>query len=299
MGETLERLVLNGLTKKYRNQLVLDGIDLEIAEPGILALVGPNGVGKTTLLNCITNLLRPDAGSIRIMGKSNQNPKVFKELAYLQDNSVLFDYLTGYDHLKYIRDVHKLPKKRIQEVAKYVGMESYLKKKVGDYSLGMKQHLLLAISILPQPKVILLDEPLNGLDPSSAILMRKILGELANDGATILLSSHNLAEVDKLTNKVLFLKDGKLTLVDTSEHERTVYRLRVANSERAFALIQGYGEKTWSDKSLIHVETKSHHLAPILALLHEEGITVLDMDKVTSGSETLYEEIFHKGEVDV
>jgi ABC-2 type transport system ATP-binding protein len=119
MGETLERLVLDGLTKKYKNQLVLDSIDLEISAPGIWALVGPNGVGKTTLLNCITNLLRPDAGSIRIMGKSNQNPKVFKELAYLQDNSVLFDYLTGYDHLKYIRDVHKLSKEKILEVAKY------------------------------------------------------------------------------------------------------------------------------------------------------------------------------------
>ncbi|WP_233260435.1 AAA family ATPase [Paenisporosarcina sp. OV554] len=163
----------------------------------------------------------------------------------------------------------------------------------------MKQHLLLAISILPQPKVILLDEPLNGLDPSSAILIRKILGELASEGATIVLSSHNLAEVDKVTNKVLFLKDGKLTLVDTSEHERIVYRLRVVNSESGFALIQGYGEKTWFDKGLIHVETKTHHLAPILALLHEEGITVLDMDKVTSGSETLYEEIFHKDEVGV
>lgn len=262
MGEELERLVLNGLTKKYKNQLVLDSIDLEISAPGIWALVGPNGVGKTTLLNCITNLLCHDAGSVRIMGKSNQNPKVFKELAYLQDNSVLFDYLTGYDHLKYIRDVHKLPKNRIQEVAIYVGMESYLKKKVGDYSLGMKQHLLLAMAILPQPKVILLDEPLNGLDPSSAILMRKILGELASNGATIILSSHNLAEVDKVTTKVLFLKDAKLTLVDTSEHERIVYRLRVANSEKAFELIKEYGEKTWFDKGLIHVETKTHHLAP-------------------------------------
>ncbi|MGB5947452.1 ABC transporter ATP-binding protein [Paenisporosarcina sp.] len=299
MGEELERLVLNGLTKKYKNQLVLDSIDLEISAPGIWALVGPNGVGKTTLLNCITNLLCHDAGSVRIMGKSNQNPKVFKELAYLQDNSVLFDYLTGYDHLKYIRDVHKLPKNRIQEVAIYVGMESYLKKKVGDYSLGMKQHLLLAMAILPQPKVILLDEPLNGLDPSSAILMRKILGELASNGATIILSSHNLAEVDKVTTKVLFLKDAKLTLVDTSEHERIVYRLRVANSEKAFELIKEYGEKTWFDKGLIHVETKTHHLAPILALLHEKGITVLDMDKVTSGSETLYEEIFHKDEIGV
>lgn len=299
MGEELERLVLNGLTKQYKNQLVLDSIDLEISAPGIWALVGPNGVGKTTLLNCITNLLRPDAGSIRIMGKSNQNPKVFKELAYLQDNSVLFDYLTGYDHLKYIRDVHKLSKEKILEVAKYVGMESYIKKKVGDYSLGMKQHLLLAMAILPQPKVILLDEPLNGLDPSSAILMRKILGELASNGATIILSSHNLAEVDKVTNKILFLKDAKLTLVDTTEHERIVYRLRVANSELAFELIKEYGENTWFDKGLIHVETKTHHLAPILALLHENGLTVLDMDKVTSGSETLYEEIFHKVEVGV
>lgn len=185
---------------------------MEIDTPGIWALVGPNGVGKTTFLNVLTNLIPATSGTVHLVGKSNKDYTVFKEVSFLQDNTVLFDYLTGYDHLKYVCDVHRLKKQRIQEVATYVGMTAYLQKTVGNYSLGMKQHLLLAMAILNRPKLLLLDEPLNGLDPSSAILMRKILQDLVRQGTTILLSSHNLAEVDRVTKNILFLKDGQLLL---------------------------------------------------------------------------------------
>ena len=166
---------------------------------------------------------------MQLVGKSNKDHSVFKEVSFLQDNTVLFDYLTGYDHLKYICDVHNLPKKRVHEIATYVGMESYLKKPAGDYSLGMKQHLLLAMAIVNKPKLLLLDEPLNGLDPTSAILIRKILVELAESGTTIILSSHNLAEVDRVTKNILFLKDGKLIEEDLSDFEQVYYHFEVAD----------------------------------------------------------------------
>ena len=100
--------------------------------------------------------------------------------------------------------MQKLSKERMNEVVKYVGMESYAKRKVKDYSLGMKQHLLLAMAILNKPKLMFLDEPLNGLDPTSAILMRNILLRLVEEGTTIILSSHNLSEIDRVTKKILF-----------------------------------------------------------------------------------------------
>lgn len=128
---------------------------MEIDTPGIWALVGPNGVGKTTFLNVLTNLIPATSGTVHLVGKSNKDYTVFKEVSFLQDNTVLFDYLTGYDHLKYVCDVHRLKKQRIQEVATYVGMTAYLQKTVGNYSLGMKQHLLLAMAILNRPKLLL------------------------------------------------------------------------------------------------------------------------------------------------
>lgn len=292
-------LEIKKVSKRYKNQLVLDEISYTFDVAGIWALVGPNGIGKTTLLNCITNILNVDEGTVTIGGISNKNPSIFKKLSYLQDNNVLFDELTGYDHLTYIREVHKSPKKRVQEVADYVGMSSYLKKRVGNYSLGMKQHLLLAMAILPEPRVILLDEPLNGLDPSSAILMRKILLELAAKGTIILLSSHNLAEVDKVTQNILFLKGGKLHEVHTGEHERIIYSLELSDSVRGKTLIENYGEKVWMEDDILKVETKPVHVAPILSLLHQEGILVEDIAKETTGTEALYEELFHPSEVRV
>ena len=207
-------LAVKNLSKSYKNQKVLKDINITIDSPGIWALVGPNGSGKTTFLNVVNNLLPATEGTVKLVGKSNTDVTVFKEVSFLQDNTVLFEYLSGYDHLKYICDVHNLKKKQIEEVAEYVGMKSYLMKKVGDYSLGMKQHLLLAMSIINQPKLLFLDEPLNGLDPTSAILMRKILLELAEKGTTIILSSHNLAEIDKVTKQIIFLKDGQLLQED-------------------------------------------------------------------------------------
>lgn len=293
------RLALTNLSKRYKKQQVLDSISYTFSDAGIWALVGPNGVGKTTLLNCITNILNADEGTVTVEGISNKKPEIFKTLSYLQDNNVLFDELSGFDHLNYIRSVHKLPKTRIKEVTDYVGMSSYTKKKVGNYSLGMKQHLLLAMAILPDPKVILLDEPLNGLDPSSAILMRKIFGELAAKGTTILLSSHNLAEVDKVTQNILFLKGGKLHEINTGDHERTIYTFRLSDSPKGQQLIDSYGEQVWFEDEVLKVETKPKHIAPILSLLHEENILVEDIAKETTGTEALYEELFHKEEVPV
>ncbi|XZF77803.1 ABC transporter ATP-binding protein [Bacillus sp. AL-1R] len=203
-------LSVNQIHKSYRKEKVLTGISFKIENPQIVALVGPNGSGKSTLLNTITNLLTADEGEIFILGKSNKDPAIFREISFMQDNSVLYDYLTGYDHLQFIGNVQGIKRKQLMETAKRVGIEGYLNKKVAYYSLGMKQHLLLTLAIVNQPKLLILDEPLNGLDPTSAIKVRELLLQLAEQGTSILLSSHNLAEIDRVTSHVLFLKNGVL-----------------------------------------------------------------------------------------
>ncbi|WP_066924162.1 ABC transporter ATP-binding protein [Murdochiella massiliensis] len=203
-------LKIENVTKKYGRHEVLKGVNLLLDKPGIVALVGPNGAGKSTLFNIISNLLKPTAGTIEVMGKKNTDPSIFFEVSFLKDNRVLYDYLTGFDHLDFIRLAQKLPKSRVDEVIEEMNIAGYVKKKIGTYSLGMKQHLLIAMALLNKPKLLILDEPLNGLDPTSVILVRRLLKALAEEGSVVLISSHTLSEIDQLTDNILFLKDGRL-----------------------------------------------------------------------------------------
>lgn len=285
-------LSINNLSKTYKSHKVLNRINLTINTAGIWALVGPNGSGKTTFLNVVTNLIPANSGTIELVDKSNKDYSVFKEVAFLQDNTVLFDYLNGYDHLKYICDVQKIEKRRIEEVAKYVGMESYLRKNVGNYSLGMKQHLLLAMSIINKPRLLLLDEPLNGLDPTSAILMRRILLELAEQGTTIILSSHNLAEIDRVTKKVLFLKDGQLLEENMEDYEMVYYHFALSDLKRAQQLLTNKSYQVIQTEKGMKVHLGSHSLQSLLDIFKEYEIDVLDMQKEETGSENRYEELF-------
>ncbi|HWI47824.1 MAG TPA: ABC transporter ATP-binding protein [Rummeliibacillus sp.] len=285
-------LSIKNLSKTYKNHCVLKNIDLHIDSPGIWALVGPNGSGKTTFLNTITNLLPSTSGKIELVGKPNTDTDVFKEVSFLQDNTVLFDYLNGYDHLKYICDVQGINKKRIHEVAKYVGMEHYIKKRVGNYSLGMKQHLLLAMAIINKPKLLLLDEPLNGLDPTSAILVRKILIELAESGTTILLSSHNLAEIDRVTSQILFLKNGELIEENMQSYETIYYYFEVNDKFHALRMLEELNYTVEQFENGLKVNLGNYQLQSLLDELKAAEITILDMYKEVAGSEKRYEELF-------
>lgn len=291
-GAVVSILSVQNLSKRYRKHVVIDDITFAIDTPGIWALVGPNGVGKTTFLNLLTNLIPASSGTVRLVGKSNKDYKVFKEVSFLQDNTVLFDYLTGYDHLKYVCDVHRLNKHRVKEIALYVGMESYLHKTVGDYSLGMKQHLLLAMAIVNQPKLLLLDEPLNGLDPTSAILMRKILMDLVASGTTIILSSHNLAEVDRVTKNILFLKDGNLLEENMSDYEFVYYHFEVANKELTKSILAENAYSYTETENGFKVHLEKEYLQSLINLFKETNIEILDIQKEVAGSEKRYAEIF-------
>ena len=194
--------------KSFGNHHVLKGVTFSIQEPGIVALVGPNGSGKSTLMNIIMNLIDADSGDVKILGESPSNVNIFQNVSFLKDNSVLYHYLTGRDHLDYAASLYGLDQERVHEVIDKIGIDTYVDKRVEQYSLGMKQHLLIALAILNQPKFILMDEPLNGLDPTSVIHTRQLILELAAAGTSILMSSHTLSEVDAVTNHILFLREG-------------------------------------------------------------------------------------------
>ncbi|MEK5040231.1 ABC transporter ATP-binding protein [Sporosarcina sp. FSL K6-3457] len=285
-------LSVNDIHKSYGKEQVLKGISFAIETPQILALVGPNGSGKSTLLNIITNLLTADRGEVSILGKSNKNPNIFKKISFMQDNTVLYDYLTGYDHLQFIGDVQGLSKQQLLNTAERIGISGYLNKKVKNYSLGMKQHLLLAMAVVNEPKLLILDEPLNGLDPTSAIHVRELLLELFEQGTTILLSSHNLAEIDRVTSKILFLKSGLLIQEDMSAYEQIRYAFVVEDVEKAenALMAAAIAVETVGDNLQIYSDRAS--LASVLTVFEQQEIVVLDMEKKVLGSEDRYRTIF-------
>lgn len=286
-------LKVENLKKSFGSTDVLRGIDINIDEKGIYALIGPNGAGKTTLFNIISNLLNPTSGNIEVVGKKNTDSNIFYEVSFLKDNRVLYDYLSGYDHLEFIKTAQKLPKERIDEVINMMQIKEYVNKKVGDYSLGMKQHLLIAMAMLNKPKLMILDEPLNGLDPTAVIKVRYLLKKLAKEGATILISSHTLSEIDLLTDKIMFLKDGKIVeeFVDKNKdnkyeiivEEKSVEKLKQLNlSELDYDIDNNKLTVNLGDKSIDY----------LLSKLVQANIGIADILKKKVGSEERYMQMF-------
>lgn len=284
---------VDSLTKKYKKEWILKGIQFEIDQPKIVALVGPNGSGKTTLFNCMTNLLSINSGTIKLLEKNHTETSLFYDVSYLQDNRILYENLSAYDHLKFICNVMKQPSSKIMEVAERVGMESYLKKPVQKLSLGMKQHLLLAMAIINNPKLLLMDEPLNGLDPSSAINMRKILLELHQEGTTIIISSHNLDEIDRLTDTIFFMKDGLILEESLKNYNMKQCFLNVSDLAKAKVILEGQSlpfEVNEDNQIVLHDHGASFQ--EIITQLYQHNILIEDIDIKRIGAEKRYLELF-------
>lgn len=203
-------IYLENVSKRYGKKKVLNNISLHLTEPGIIALVGPNGVGKSTLLNALVNHIDIDDGKIRLAEYEHTDYRIFNHVSFLKDASILYPYMTGRDHLLYAAGLYGQTKNQINKVVNQLEIDYFMDQKVGTYSLGMKQLLLIALAILNDPKIIIMDEPLNGLDPSRIIFFRKLIQQLAAEDKLILMSSHTLSEIDKVCEHILFLHEGNI-----------------------------------------------------------------------------------------
>lgn len=285
-----EMISVQGLTKSYHDKKVLADINFEIGQGEIAGLVGPNGVGKTTLLSCMMGLIKADSGTVTMADELFTKTDMYKKVGFMQDNSVLYPHLTGYDHLSYVAYAQNLSLDAVEEVSKHVGNDSYLYQKVGEYSLGMKQHLLFASAIIHKPKVLLLDEPFNGLDPTSLIRIREIIRELAAQGTTVLLSSHNLNELDRMTRHIYFLKDGDIIYRDLADHHNFSYVLTVTKQPVG----QQYEDiqvKVINDTQFI---VDKENLNQAISLLNQDDNPIVDIERTQFSSENLYREIYQE-----
>lgn len=224
-------LQVDQLTKTYGKRNVLQAITFEMKAGEVIGLVGPNGAGKSTLMRSILALEDVERGSVAVQGISNQNPDFFKYVSFLPSDNYLYMHLTGYDHLVFVANIYGLDKKEIDEVVDTIGIRTYVNQPVKSYSYGMRQHLLIALSILTKPLVILMDEPFNGLDPTSTIELKELIRNLQAKGISILVSTHNLDILEDLTSTIWFIKDGKLYKTDMELDVNEPYEIEVNISD--------------------------------------------------------------------
>lgn len=206
-------LECKNLCKKFGKKEILKDVSFSINEGDILAFIGPNGSGKTTTIKLILGLQRIDSGSVKINSYdvTKDYVKAIAKVGAIVENPDSYMYLTGWQNLCLVADCYKkISKDHILEIVKYVGLEERINDKVSKYSLGMRQRLGIAKALLNSPNLLILDEPTNGLDPEGIKDLRDLLKKLAGDGLGILISSHNLAELESFCNKVCIIDKGHI-----------------------------------------------------------------------------------------
>ncbi|MGZ4354095.1 MAG: ABC transporter ATP-binding protein [Gaiellaceae bacterium] len=233
-----------GLVKAYGRIRAVDGVDLTVNAGDIYGFLGPNGAGKTTAMRMMLGLLRPDHGEIRLFGRDPQHelPRALDGVAGFVETPHFYPYLTGRANLDLLAAFDGGDAAtRVGPVLETVGLQSRANDKVGGYSQGMRQRLGLAASLLRDPKLLVLDEPTNGLDPGGIRDMRDLIKELADKGMTIFLSSHLLAEVEELCTRVSVIRSGRIVyegaLADLHAESEPRYRLRTSDQAAARALL--------------------------------------------------------------
>ena len=209
-------LKVNTLSKAYGSRVAVDRLDLEVDRAELFGFLGPNGAGKTTTIRMALGLIAPTSGSVEILGRDvrGHRSEVLPRVGALVESPALYGYLSGRDNLRAFGSLlGGVPEKRIDEVLEIVSLKGRDRDRVRTYSMGMKQRLGLAIALLNDPELLILDEPANGLDPAGIVEMRDLLRGLAAAGKTVFISSHVLSEVQQICTRVAIINRGKLVRV--------------------------------------------------------------------------------------
>ncbi len=208
------------LTKQYGKRIVVNNLNLEVNRGEIMGFLGPNGAGKTTTIRMALGLIAPTAGSVEILGQDvdSHGARILPRVGALVETPALYLYMSGRNNLRAVASVlGGVPASRIDAVLELVGLRYRQKDRVRTYSLGMKQRLGVAMALLQDPDLLILDEPANGLDPAGIVEMRDLMHRLTSEGKTVFISSHLLPEVQQICTRVAIINLGKLVKVSTIE----------------------------------------------------------------------------------
>lgn len=289
-------LKIENLNTSYGKNLVLKDINLEIKEGSIFGLIGPNGAGKSTLMKSILGLVKKDSGKITLYGKeiNEKNQKeTNKNLGSLIEAPSFYDHLTAYDNLDLICDMKNINKDKIDKTLRDVGLIKSKDKKVREFSLGMKQRMGIAIALIGNPKFLILDEPINGLDPYGIEEMRDLFKRIVkNSNTSILISSHILDEIEKISTHIGILKNGSLTYSGSLEEYRELHPpvivLKTSDNIKASKIL-ALSQENIIDDYLVLGNKSKEEVAKIIKTLVKD----LDIYRVEKRKESL-EKLFIK-----
>ena len=300
----MKKVVLKtyNITKKYGEQLAVDNVNMTIKKGDIYGFIGQNGAGKTTLIRLITGLIHKSGGEIELLGVNEENElnKARTMVGSLIETPSFYTNMTARENLEVSRLVRNIPgKKCIDEVLELVGLKDVEKKKVKNFSLGMRQRLGIANALMGNPKLLILDEPINGLDPMGIVEIRELLKKINKEkDMTILISSHILSELSELATTYGIISNGKLieeiTAKQLSEKCRQYIDLRVDDTARAVILLErelGISDYEVLEDSNIKVFSNLDNVGEVNSLLSRSGIIV---ESISVKGENLEEYFMNK-----
>ena len=283
------------ITKKYGSRTVLNHVTFEAHTGEVFGLLGPNGAGKTTLIKIITGLLYIEEGSIEICGHDleHQFENAMAEIGAIVENPEMYKYLTGWQNLlQFARIRGKIDEARLHQVVELVGLTNRINEKVGKYSLGMRQRLGVALALLHHPKVLILDEPTNGLDPAGIKQLRDIVTQVAHkENVCVLVSSHLMSEMELMCDRVCIIENGNVIRIDSLEHltqtgsdETITYEFQVSDASGIEAMVTSAGMNlsiTEIDSTHFQVQypadTAKEAASTMAKLLIENGHSLYEM----------------------
>ncbi|RXR26802.1 ABC transporter ATP-binding protein [Oerskovia turbata] len=282
-----------GLTKRYGPKTAVDGISFTVHPGQVTGFLGPNGAGKSTTMRMIMGLDRPTGGSVTVNGQpyaAHRSP--LTEVGALLDAKAVHTGRSAYNHLLAMAATHGIPKTRVQEVIEMTGLQSVAKKRVGGFSLGMGQRLGIASALLGDPKTLILDEPVNGLDPEGVLWVRNLARYLASEGRTVFLSSHLMSEVALTADHIIVIGKGRIIadapvkdIVDGGA-QHTV-RVRTPQATQLAELLTRDGATVTSDEPSL-LQITGAEAAGIGELAAASGIVLHELTPVTSTLEEAY-----------
>lgn len=298
-------LEIKDLKKSFGQKEVLKGLSFDVNENEIVGFLGRNGSGKSTTMKLICGLLDPDGGEIRVCGYDIEKDrvKVLENLGVSIESPALYQNLTGRENLKLMGNWRKASDERIREMEDYTRLDHNLDRPVRTYSMGMKMRLMLSMALMAKPKLLILDEPMNGLDPDGVFDLREKMKELKNQGCSILFSSHQLSEVEKVSDRVVMIEGGHVVYNDKMEGNilgLVNYSILTNNLKKTIDVlgklgIEGRESREKDRQGYVIMSIKTENLDMVLKKLREEGLVIKDIEKLHKSLEELYKELRGEG----
>jgi ABC-2 type transport system ATP-binding protein len=237
----MKAIEAQNLTRDYDNLRAVDQINFTVDPGEIFGFLGPNGAGKTTTIKMLTGQLRPTAGIAKVAGWDivDERDQLQPSIGVVFEHQNIYERLSARDNLLFTARLYGVDKTRVDEVLKLVALTDRAEEKASKYSNGMKQRLLIARALLPNPEVIFLDEPTKGLDPGVARAIRNIITDLAQEGVTIFLTTHYMEEADQLSDRIAILEQGKIVALDTPKQLKSKHGGPNTTLEDVFITLTG------------------------------------------------------------